>query len=196
MMCGRQYLSSCILYLSIQQVVAAPMPSEWGALKVGGQFGNECPNISGEYQNVGEIAKNNPSHHPYDIRELDSLFPFYAKTPNHLKKFIFTQKGSQEMETIAVGEMGESIKRAYVQGVSDLEGNNNFYCEANSIVLKEQTEYSGEQGKGVTEVVTQVMLAKDGALIVHRTIHKKLTSLLIFTSSDTDEYWWRFLPVQ
>lgn len=96
------------------------------------------------------------------------------------------------METIAVGAMGESVNRTYARGDSDREGNNNFGCEANAILLKEHIEYSGEQGKGVTDVITQLMLATDSALIVHQTVNKKLTSLLIFTSHKTDEYWWRF----
>lgn len=189
---SRRYLFGFALCLCFQQTIAGPMPVEWGPLKVNGTFEDGCPNISGEYEDIGEMAKDNPTHPPYDTRELMVLFPFYAKTPVPLVKFIFKQDDSQLIETIAVGSAGDAVKRAYVRGNNEHEGNNNFDCKYNAIVFKERMQYSGEQGKGVTNSNTQVMLALDGALIVHQIVQKQLTSLLIFTSNRTDEYWWRF----
>lgn len=176
-----------------QQAMAAPMPPEWGAIKTAAIFEDGCPNISGDYANNGEMSKGNPSHYPYDTHELDSLLShFYARPPDPMVKFVIQQHDSQTIETLAVGTAGETVKGSYVRGDSDREGNNNYTCETNAIALKEHIEYSGEQGRGVTDVKTKLMLAADGALIVHQTIRLKLTSLLIFTSIEITEYWWRF----
>lgn len=193
MIATKYFYLICVVALFYQQALAAPMPPEWGAVKTAVTFEDGCPNISGDYENVGEGAKDNPSHRPYDIRELDALLPFRAKTPEHPLKFVIRQDSSLAMETTAIGTAGESVRFIYLKGNSDREGNNNFDCEQNALVLKEHIEYSGEQGRGVTDMETKLMLATDGALIIHRTAHKILTSLLIFTSNNTDEYWWRFV---
>ena len=193
MIISKQFSWVCAITLLYQQALAAPMPPEWGATKTALTFEDGCPNISGVYENVGEGSKDNPSHRPYDIKELDVLLPFRAKTPNPPLRFVIRQDSSLTMETTALGTTGEFVKFNYVRGDSERESNNNFGCEANAIVLHETIEYSGEQGKGVTDVKTSLMLATDNSLIVHQTVHKKLTSLLIFTSNNTDEYWWRFL---
>lgn len=184
---------ACAICLFFQQAMASDMPLDWGGLKKATTLENGCLNISGEYENSGTRSKDNP-YESYGMPDLSELLPFYARVPKPVSKFVIKQNSSV-METTSIGKDGGFVTRTYTRGKGNQNEENYFDCEDGVIVLKGHIEFAGEQGQGVSDSTIRMMVAEDGALIIHQIVHNRLTSLLIFRHEKTDEYWYRYSSI-
>lgn len=179
----RSMIFFMILFLGCSGKYISPYPTEWSQLV----NGESCPNISGYYENKGEV---DPKSKEIGIGNL-RLTAKILQNGNHGAEIVKIWQTERRLEiTSLIGT--EVVGSRVFQAGGEKE---DFRCEAGHVVIKTEDSVARDGIVGKNWTTDSLMNSADGALIVHS--ENTGTGLFVFIPVRVkDARWYRYKRVQ
>ena len=174
-------------------------PDEWGTIAPA--IDDDCPNISGTYDNSVESAPENPGGPWFPQREISLmslLFPLLEDIPaTHVRI------EQREMNTIDFSVFNDDVliqSKSVRKAGSDSRAKDEvveFTCNSLNAVIEARDWFAeGDLSMGVQVYHTYIGKGTDGSLIINLILVTKGVAWLIIPTREKSSYWYRFNQVE